>query len=534
MDVRLPDGRILRGVPEGTTRSQIEAKLGVSLGEPVQRSSDGTLRVPISAEPEQSFVAGLAQGIVDPLNNAARWLESGAEAIGIAEPIRSASRALGMAGTVDEAVEEQGREFERGGLAPSRAGRIVGNIVGTAPTAVLGGVIAPSAAAGALLSEGRDAVTVGRDVVIGAASGFVGDRAIRGVASTIAPRVSPYLQKLLNAGVRPTPGQVARGSGSGFGRSLGRVEDKLSSLPVVGGMIERGRERAQEQFERGAVNRALDGVGEALPDNVATGFDAIDFARERIGAAYERTLSNVASRIDDQFADDLRAVAGEASTMAPGQMRQLRSILQTDVVNRFNGDELGGRGFQEAYSRLGARIRRLSGRNASPDNLDLADALEGVRSALLEAAERQNPTQAEALRGANRAYANFTRVRRAASNASEDGRFSVGQLRTAVRQMGDEGEVATGRALMQDYANAASAILPSRVANSGTADRLWQSNLLGFGIGSAAAIPYAAARGASALMTRQGYTSPFLAELTRRIAAPAGIAAPALVVPRSD
>jgi len=28
MDVLLPDGRILTGVPEGTTRAQIEAKIG--------------------------------------------------------------------------------------------------------------------------------------------------------------------------------------------------------------------------------------------------------------------------------------------------------------------------------------------------------------------------------------------------------------------------------------------------------------------------------------------------------------------------
>lgn len=533
MDVRLPDGRILRGVPEGATRAQIEAKLGMSLGDGGQRSADGTSRVPSSAQAEPSFIAGVAQGIVEPLNNAARWLERGAERIGIAEPIRNASRALGMAGTVDEAVDEQGQQFARGGLSPTRGGRIVGNIIGTLPTAALGGVAAPSALSGALLSEGRNAQTVGRDAVIGGISGVVGDRVIRSAARAIAPRINAYARQLMDEGVSLTPGQVARGSENNLIRGLSRVEDKLTSLPVVGGMIQRGRERAQEGFERGAINRALREIGEELPEGVV-GFDAVDFARSRIGDAYDHTLSNVASRIDGQFADDLRKVATDAGTMAPGQMRHLRSILQTDVVNRFTGDELGGRGFQEAYSRLGARIRRLSGRNASPDNLDLADALEGVRTALISAAERQNPAQAASLRGANRAYANFTRVRRAASNASEDGRFSVGQLRTAVRQMGDEGEVATGRALMQDYSNAASAILPSHVPNSGTADRLWQSNLLGLGIGSAAAIPYAAARVTSALMSRQNYTSPFLSELTRRVAAPTGIAAPALVIPRGD
>lgn len=538
--------------PDSATEEEAFGILQQQLAGPSAGGVDpatGKLRVNISADPQMDadvaadrpsgldeFLASANQGVVNAINGPARLLERGANALGIGDALSSAGEVIGLAPNTQAAEEEQKRQMQTAGVTPGGVGEIAGEIIGTLPAAALrGGQFVQGAVQGGALSDERDVFGVGRDAVIGGVGNVVGNRVMRGIGQLAAPVVGGFAQTLAGAGVRLTPGQFAR-NGQGLGsRILSSAEDKLTSLPVVGDMIQRGRERALGDFNRGAVNRSLGEVGEILPGDIAPGSDSVRYARRRFDDLYTQRLQSMASRLDDQAVADLRAVADEAEGMLPANSERLRTIIDTDVLRNFQGETLPGDGLQRAYSRLGNRIRRLRGRNASPDNEDLADALEGIQQTLLNTASRQSPDGGDAIRGLNRGFATFARVRNAARNGNEEGMFTPRGLRSEVRRSdASANRFAEGDALLQDYANAGSSILPSQIGDSGTAGRIWQSNLLGLGLGTALAAPYAAAAGVTRLATRQGYRSELVGNYARRLASPAGISAPALLVPRND
>lgn len=65
MDVQLPNGRILRGVPEGTTKEQIAAKLGMSVEELSAKPKAEALPMPVQSPPEQkSFIGDVTKAAV--------------------------------------------------------------------------------------------------------------------------------------------------------------------------------------------------------------------------------------------------------------------------------------------------------------------------------------------------------------------------------------------------------------------------------------------------------------------------------------
>lgn len=522
-DVRLPDGTIVRNVPEGTTRAQLMARVG-------------------KAQPKQdnrptSFWRGVGEGIMEPLNNAARALEYGLDKVGLAEPLQQAGAALGMAPSVDAAEATQRRNAATAPTRGSGMGRFVGNVAGTLPTAAIpGGILAQGAASGALLTKGRDPSTIARDALIGAIAGKVGDKAMKGAAAAVSPRVAPAVQRLKAAGVRLTPGQILGAKDNTVGRIVKSVEDKASSVPVLGDLISNARRRSIEDFNRAAMDEPLKSIGQKLPASAGMGHDAISAIEGQLGAAYDDVLPRLSVGADSQFMDDLARVASESDTLLPERAAQFRRIMESDVGKNFAPDGgLTGEGLKAIESRLGKRIRTY-GKGVDPDASDMADLIRQVQANVREMAARQNPTEAARLRAINEGYAKFTRVQNAASKANE-GVFTPGQLRTATRIMdtsGRKGASARGDALLQSLAEDAQSILPSSVPDSGTPGRLAAllGGLGGVGYieptaaiaGSAAMLPYTKMGGKAAdwlLTGRQGPVATSLADLLR-LAAPIG------------
>lgn len=519
-DVRLPDGTIVRNVPEGTTRAQLMARVG-------------------KAQPKQdnrptSFWRGVGEGIMTPLNNASRALEYGLDQVGLAKPIQQVGAALGMAPSVAAAEATQRRNAAKAPTRGSTAGRFVGNIVGTLPTAAIpGGVLAQGAASGALLTDKRDLSGIGTDALIGAIAGKVGDKAVRGIARAVNPKVAPAVQRLKDAGVKMTPGQILGAGNSRVGHVLKAAEDRLGSVPVVGDLVSNARRRSVESFNEAALNQPLQSIGKTLPKG-SVGHDGVAAVEQQLGAAYDDILPHLSAQADQPFMDDLARYAQESDTLLPERASQFGRIMQSDVGKYFdNAGNLSGEGLKAMESRLGKRIRTY-GTSTDPDATDMAGLLRQVQSSIRDMAARQNPAQADKLRQINEGFAKFTRVQNAASKANE-GVFTPGQLRTATRVMDNttrKGASARGEALMQQLADDAQAILPSDVPDSGTAGRL--AALLGGAgyiepnaaiAGGLAMLPYTQAGGKAAewmLTGRQGPVATSLADLLR-LASPVAV-----------
>lgn len=512
-DVRLPDGTVIRNVPEGTTRSQLMARVGKAQA-PDSRPT--------------SFFRGVGEGIMQPLNNAARALETGLDKVGLAQPIQRVGEALGMAPSVNAAVQQQQRNAASAPTRGSSTGRLVGNIVGTLPLARLpGGAFTQGAAGGALLTDKRDPRGIAEDAFIGGIAGKVGEKAVKGLARVINPRVAPVVQRLQKAGVRLTPGQILGASDSKVGRIVKGFEDKASSIPIVGDLVSGARRRSVEDFNRAALSEPLKSIGAKLPKDAGPGHSGIAAVERALGDAYDDVLPKLSVRADQQFTDDLANFAQDADTLLPERAAQFARIMQSDVGKNFDqAGGLAGEGLKAVESRLGKRIRTYGG-SADPDASDMADLLRQVQSSIREMAARQNPAQAGRLRDINEGFAKFTRVQSAASKANE-GIFTPGQLRTATRIMDTstrKGQSARGGALMQGLAEDAQSVLPSSVPDSGTAGRL--AALLGGAgyieptaaiAGGAAMLPYTQVGGKAAewlLTGRQGQTAKGLADLLR-------------------
>lgn len=494
---------------------------------------EAALRAKLTAAPEQpkdrSFIRGVLAGAKEPVDRLAQRANR-------AVNLDRLSRLLGMP-TADEAA--------RGGDAArarntSTVGQGVGNMIGMAPTMALK---APAAAVGALegaiLSDERSLGGVATDALWGAGGAYVGDKAVRGLANVVSPRISKAVQRLTKEGIPLTPGEIVGGR-------LRNWEDKLMSVGIIGDAISASRQRGQRQLERVAVNKALRNIGEALPDDKA-GREAVAYAGEKIGQHYGRVVPRLGAQIDRTFATRVNATR-QRLNLPPAQAAQFDDIIQREIGSTFDPQtgRISGRAMKDLDERLGD-LAAAWGKSDDPFQRRLADGMGDVRKHLIGMLSRQSPQAAKDLRAVNRAYANLVPLENAVNVV--DGSVTSGRLYQGVKAADRSvRKRATTRARneMARLALDAAETMGSKVPNSGTADRLLAAGAIGGPIAGgaavlgpavatplAAAIPYlpGASRLTQRLMTgRQGKIPKAAADYIRKAAPYAALGVPPFLV----
>jgi hypothetical protein len=505
-DIKMPDGTIIRNVPEGTTRSQLMARYG---------------KVKPDNRPTSHW-QGIKEGAAVALFNMARLAETASDATSgrleklgnaISAPLDATLGRLGEAVGFFEkppanaprlSVNQAQARFNVAQAAKpnkgSNVGKFVGNIVGTLPTVALpGGPFAQGAYSTGLLTNARELDKIAAEMFVGGLLGKAGDKAIRAVAKVAAPQASKTLQTLTKRGVRLTPGQAARGSNGFLARALSSAEDRGASLPgPTGDLIRQGQSRASEDFVKGAVNDVLGEVGQSLPAGTKIGYDAVAEAQRAAGGAYDDALRSMSVAPDRALRNDVGSLVRDVKSggLADPQLKQFRQTVKNVVLRRAKPNKgLSGDTFQTVISELNGKARKFSASSVASEQ-ELGGAYSTLADYLEAAARRQSPPEAgAALDAANRAYAKLVRVEGAAKNA-KGGVFSPAQLETSIRQ--SDGSVrkraiAAGKGLMQNYASAGREILPQAIGDSGTAGRESVWNPFAWGVDLAAYLPYLAA-----------------------------------------
>lgn len=360
-----------------------------------------------------------------------------------------------------------------GALGASRAGNALAGVGASmmAPTSLKG-----AAALGGAVGVAQPAVDAGerlQNAAFGGAGGAGGQAALRGLARVVQPKTSPNALAMLQEGITPTPGQML---GGGFKR----VEEGLSSVPMVGQSIKNAQTRGIEDLNRAAHNRALKPVGESLPKGV-TGREAVEFTQNALGRKYDEILPKLNTEIDGQFIDELqslRNMMGAEMGIDPAMSQRFEAIVQGQLLQKmpkegppvFTGQTM--KGIEGDFGRMASQFRS----SPDPDQRMLGDALLEVQSILRGNVTRANPEFATELKAINEGYANFKRVQRAAAGVgAEDGVFTASQLQAAVKALDkskDKSKFAKGQALMQDLSDPAKAVLAPKVPDSGTPFRL--------------------------------------------------------------
>jgi len=337
------------------------------------------------------------------------------------------------------------------------------------------------------------------------------------IASMISPKVAPEVKTLMNEGVTPTTGQIL---GGGFQR----LEEGLSSVPLVGDFIKNAQLRAVEDLNKAAFNRALKPIGKELPKDV-TGREAVQFADDALGSAYQKLLPKMTVKADKTFSTELSNLKQAVDSGAINQTTKefFNKWIDNNVTNKFQGQgAITGETLKGIQENFRVKINELSSSTLNDERV-IAGALKEAQDQFRQLVTRSNPNYAKELNAINTGYANFKRVQNAAGKVgAEEGVFSPAQLQNAVRAMDkskDKARFAEGKALMQDLSESGKTVLGSKVPDSGTPYRTMAAILASGGAGLSGYPGIAAGLAASPVMYSAGGQKMMAALLAKR---PAG------------
>jgi len=361
-------------------------------------------------------------------------------------------------------------DFTRVAQEEAPVGAILGNVAMMAPTAFIPGVntVRGAATTGAIynalttpgdLNERRSAA------IMGLLGGGAGQATSNALARAFVPNRGA--QNLLsNEGITLTPGQNAGGMWKNF-------EDKAMSITFLGDAIASARKRSVEDFNRAAINRAtipgldVDGIGNA----------AIQELRQGLGASFD----DIAARssipgLDQEFMTNMVNLGQMAKNLPPQEAKEFTRVIQRELIERLgpNG-QLNGKNINDAIAGIRDRAAQFK-KSPGAWERDLGNALDEAAGEVFSLMERTNPQLARELLQTKKGWATFKSLQKAASSVgAEDGVFTPAQLHNAVKagdRTKDKRAFSEGVALLQDLTSAGKAVLPSKLPNSGTADRL--------------------------------------------------------------
>lgn len=341
-----------------------------------------------------------------------------------------------------------------------QAASLVGKMASGAATGTAYGAMMPVASGD---FWGEKAKQGGLGAVAGAAVPAVAE----GVARVIRPIVDPAVKTLRDAGVTPTIGQI-------MGGRWQVAEDKLTSFPLIGDAIASARRKSLDEFNRGVYDRALSPISGQAPK--AVGREGVAAVRQQIGQAYDDLLPKLQFKADPQFKAELTNLQQMASALPEQQAKRFEKVLETQIVGKMTPQgNMSGETLKAVESELGKLSKGYRG-DQSFDNRQLGDAIAELQNIVRQNLTRSNPEHAAQLAKINNAFANYARIRDAASRqGAQEGRFTPAQLSAAVRAQDKtvgKRAFSEGSALMQDLSDAGKSVLSQSYPDSGTAGRI--------------------------------------------------------------
>jgi len=488
----------LNAVPQQASGQSFDAYL--SAGSPSLPVAKAPQSAPVGAPPSSnSFTTGVGDVIRGIVQSAVHGIGYAADKI--APDSQMAADFRSGIPQVDAQINQQEAQYNAARAAAGKDGidwgRIAGNVAGSAPLVLN----SPGAAASTLGKVGLGAGTAAlstaftpvTDIPEGssyadqklnqlALAGAVGGAAplvATGLGKVVSGVTDPVRQRLAQAGVQMTPGQI-------LGGAFQRNEDRLTSIPVLGDMIKNGQQRSVQSFNRAAYDSALAPIGQEIPASVGTGSAGVDYVRKQIGDVYKSLTPRATFVADQNFSNDVAGIRASLAQNAPSALNQFDNIVENQVTKKLNGNLLSGEQWGNSRSTISgiARNQRLG--NATPDNRVLADALDDLNGAINAGVGRASPPDVlQSLQNANAAYSQYKQIERAAgmANASNNGNiFTASQYANALRRSATASQKATNTGLNGQFAADATAVLGAKYPDSGTVGR----SLLTLGLGAAA------------------------------------------------
>jgi len=321
----------------------------------------------------------------------------------------------------------------------------------------------------------------------GAAGQGVGEGVAKGLGAMFrGPSAAPGVREFVEAGGEPTIGQALGGTPKAF-------EEKLTSLPFLGGHITEAQKRALESFNtstlqgivdtlnkgirtapgqevaipgQAAVQRELVDLGKIKPDS--SGYKAVKKAAIK---AYDNLALQTSGEMTPELASGLQGIKDLSKNLRLEFRNQIDDILENSVISRFkDGQRLNGTTLKEMLTEL--RLISEDYRKSSiVDERRVGDAAKEAASQLKQMMEVQNPRYAEALNAADNAYRDAKRMETAMTSSVSHEMATPASLLQALRGKNRVG-YAEGEMPMQVEARRAQEIIGNKLPSSGSAERL--------------------------------------------------------------
>lgn len=311
----------------------------------------------------------------------------------------------------------------------------------------------------------------GSEVVRGAAAGgLLGlpGHALQRMISPVAANNSA-INSLEREGVNPTIGQT-------LGGGWNTLEQKATSIPIVGEAIRGARETGRKEFNKAVINRATRPIGETV-DDIGTLGNAD--ASAKISKAYDEAMDIVPGiKLDGVSSQSLNKLENMAQGLPDADMNHFNRIYKGNFLKRLSpAGGMTSRTYKELDSELGKIIRGT--------NTSAKDAFRELQNILRQQAARTSPEFAAKLKPADLAFANMVRIENASNKAGlNDGVFTPGQMVNAIKttdKSARKKDFSQGKSLGQDFAVKGQKVLGDTYPDSGTAGRTLLMGTAGVG-----------------------------------------------------
>jgi len=495
MDVKMPDGTIVKNVPDHYNQEdlleqyqQMSGKTPTSEAPKVKmddfpRYKEENSHKFIQAQPYkypfvQSVVTGLS-GLQGALN-----LPAGAlQLAGINKPAEAlrknqewAEGVAPYASTANTAGELASSFLLPEASIPKLGASVVGKYA--VPSAIQAGLAPVDTRDKGYLDTVVDKF---ENMLAGGATGGVLGKTGQMIMS---PQVSARLQQLKDLGMTKfTPGQLA----SQFpviGEGLQRIEKGLTSLPFTGSVIGQGLKTSFDDFNKAIGNKVLSNLGLKLNKDAPVGNEMVDAINQKIKDAYDTFLQK--AKFSDAFnpktgkntSEHLSDIADMAmSKLSPTNQQIMANDISKNVTGHLQNERVWD---GEQFREIERGLTKSANEYYKMGEDGLGHAYKTVLSALRDELKRQNPTMAEQLEKAHKAFRELQPLEVAASRrGAKEGAFTPDQFKSAVQQVGGKKATASGKAMMTRESQAAEDILGNNIPNSGTIDRYLAAGILG-------------------------------------------------------
>lgn len=389
-----------------------------------------------------------------------RYIEAGNRAAG---DIRQAGQRM------QADTEQQLEDIQQSGAAsPSMqrhpgfatAGRLGGGALMTAPFAA-----APSAGAGLPLRAAAGAVGAGvggamQPVQPGAdywdtkleqvrTAAAVGG-ALPVIGAGMSTPMTAAGRTLTGAGVRLSPGQML---------GVGGAERVLGSFPILGSVVRGAEGRTLRDWQRAAVNQALEPLGGVTVKRGLQGTALVNAGDDLISDAYNRVLPHITVSQQVVGGPIHSALQTVEKGLPQSRKDQLYAILDDKFFSRFDSaGRMDGQTYKKAEAGLSSLIRSYS-KSTDADQALLGKALSDMRTTIRSEVAASDPVWGPQLQKVNYANALFSRIEEASSRrATSEGSFTPADL-LATSRASNVAQFRKGDALMQAFANAGNRVI---------------------------------------------------------------------------